>query len=36
MHWLFESKRLRFRKLEDEDFYQVCEALKDPEVMRAW
>ena len=31
-----ESKRLIFRKITDNDFAELCEMLKDAEVMYAW
>ena len=31
-----ESERLRFRYIKESDFSELCEMLKDPEVMYAW
>lgn len=36
MNIVLESERLRFKRITKDDFEDVCEILKDPEVMYAW
>ncbi len=36
MAWILESQRLRFRRIEEADFSNLCGLLQDKEVMYAW